>query len=402
MKIVVASYGSRGDVEPGAAVARELLRRGHDVRMAVPPNMLDFVESAGLAAVSYGPDARERMNPAQDLVRDLATKLHNPIGILSEVTEHVSRVTADKSAALTSLAHGVDLLLASFNEQGLAANVAEYHGIPLAALHFFPKRIWASGQLAPLVTREAEHAQRRLLGLPETSESALQRRAQRGWLEIQAYDEFCLPGPTAQWVEPDGLRPFVGALTLELPTEDDAEVLSWIAAGTPPIYFGFGSTPITSWAETVTMIGTVCAELGERALICSGANDFSDVLPPEGVKVVRAVNHAAIFPACRAVVHHGGAGTTAAGMRAGIPTLILWLWLDQPIWAAAVERLQVGLGRPFWAATSQSLLDDLRAILAPQCSARATEVAARMSTSADSVVRAADLLEDAARLDSVD
>ncbi len=161
-------------------------------------------------------------------------------------------------------------------------------------------------------------------------------------LEIQAYDELCLPGPAAAWVEPSDRRPFVGALTLELPTDSDEEVLSWIADGTPPIYFGFGSTPVSSPADTVGMISAACMQLGERALICSGANDFGDFAHVDHLKVVSAVNHAAVFPACRAVVHHGGAGTTAAGIRAGVPTLILWLWLDQPMWAAAVEQLKVG------------------------------------------------------------
>ena len=156
------------------------------------------------------------------------------------------------------------------------------------------------------------------------------RRSEQGSLEIQAYDELCLPGPAAEWVEPDGRRPFVGALTLELPTDADDEVLSWIAAGTPPIYFGFGSTPIASPADTVAVISAACAQLGERALICSGPNDFSRIPHFDHVKVVGAVNHAAIFPACRAVVHHGGAGTTAAGLRAGIPTLILWTgWISR-------------------------------------------------------------------------
>ena len=54
MKVALAGYGSRGDVEPLAAMGRELLRRGHDVCMAVPPNMLGFVESAGLTAVAFG------------------------------------------------------------------------------------------------------------------------------------------------------------------------------------------------------------------------------------------------------------------------------------------------------------------------------------------------------------
>lgn len=398
LKVVIASYGSRGDVEPGTAVARELLRRGHDVHLAVPPNMVAFAESAGLAAVAYGPDSRELMNGAMDLVRDLATKPQNPISLLSNVIEHVSQVTLDKSATLTSLTDGADLLLASFNEQGLAANVAEYQDIPLVALHLFPARLWASGAMSSLISRAAEDAQRHELGLPEANESATQRMADRGSLEIQAYDEFCLPGTTTDWVEPHSRRPFVGALTLELPAESDDAALSWIAAGTPPIYFGLGSTPIASPAETVAMISAVCTQLGERALICAGPNDLSRVPDSKHVKVVDAVNHAAIFPACRAVVHHGGAGTTAAGIRAGVPTLILWLWLDQPIWAAAVTQLGVGSGRALSATTQETLAIDLRSVLTPGCLTRARAVAAQMTKPATSAAHAVDLLENAARL----
>ena len=394
MRVVLVGYGSRGDVEPCAAVGRELLRRGHDVRMAVPPNMLGFVESAGLAAVAYGADSREQMDTATDVLRNLSTNIQNPISTLSDVIERVSRAKAEKTTMLASLANGADLLVAGFNEQGVAANVAEYHGIPLAALHFFPTRIWSSGGLGTVVTKETDDAQRVALGLPEaTASSAV--------LEIQAYDALCLPAPASEWVESDApgcSRPFVGALTLELPTDADDEVLSWIAAATPPIYFGFGSTPIESPAETVAVISAACAQLGERALICSGANDFSDIPHSEHVKVVRAVNHAAIFPACRAVVHHGGAGATAAGMRAGVPTLILWLWLDQPMWAAGVARLEVGSGRPFSASTLDSLVADLRCILTPQYVSRARDVAAQMTTSAKSVASAADLLEQLGRL----
>jgi UDP:flavonoid glycosyltransferase YjiC (YdhE family) len=187
-------------------------------------------------------------------------------------------------------------------------------------------------------------------------------------------------------------------LALELPTDADDEVLSWIASGTPPIYFGFGSTPIPSPAETAAVISAACARLGERALICGGPNDFSSMPHLDNVKVVAAVNNAAIFPVCRAAVHHGGAGTTAAAMRAGIPILVLWFWLDQPIWAAAVEQLKVGSARAFSASTLDSLVADLRSILSPECLARAREVAAQMTKSAESVATAADLLEETARL----
>jgi vancomycin aglycone glucosyltransferase len=392
VKFVVAGYGSRGDVEPCVAAAVELLRRGHDVSLAVPPNMLDFVESVGLAGVAYGPDSREEMNPGSALLGNIAPNMmQNPLSVVPDVVEHVTQVKVAKGATLTALAEGADLVLASFNEQGVAANVAEYYGIPAAAVHIFPEQIWSSGWLFSLMTQVAEDAQRRELGLPEATEPAPVS------LKIQAYDELCLPRLSAEWEDQGGQRPFVGALTLEEPTDADEDVLSWIAAGTPPIYFGLGSTPIKAPDDPFTMVTSACAQLGERVLICTGPNDFIGSPHPDHVKVVKAVNHAAIFPACRAVIQHGGSGTTAAVLRAGIPTLILWFWMDQPLWAAAVEHLKVGFGRPFSQTTVETLVTDLTTILAPRYAAAASEVATRMTKSAESRSRASDLLEAAAR-----
>ena len=185
----------------------------------------------------------------------------------------------------------------------------------------------------------------------------------------------------------------VGALTMELPTDADEEVASWIVAGKPPIYFGFGRSRIKSPDDTLAMIGAACAQLGERALVCAGWSDFKHDPDSEHVKVVGAVNFAATFPACRAVVHHGGAGTTAAGLRAGVPTLILWTDFLQPVWGAQIERLKVGTARRFSSATRESLVADLRTILAPQYLARAREIATQMTKPAESVAAAADLLE---------
>ena len=89
---------------------------------------------------------------------------------------------------------------------------------------------------------------------------------------------------------------------------------------------------------------------------------------------------------------------TAARLRAGMPTLILWIAFDQPFWAAAVKRLKVGSARRFAGTTQDSLVADLRRILAPQYVARAREFATRMTTPAASVATTADLLEETARL----
>ena len=189
---------------------------------------------------------------------------------------------------LTSLAgDGADLLITGAVFEQQAANVAEYYDIPLAILHFFPARV--NGHLLPILPsplirsgmmvyewlywrlfKALDDAQRRELGLPKAMGRPAQRITERGSLEIQAYDEVCFPGLAAEWAKYNGQRPFIGTLTLELPTDADEEVASWIAAGTPPIYFGFGSIEVESAADTVEMISAACAQLGERALVCGG------------------------------------------------------------------------------------------------------------------------------------
>jgi UDP:flavonoid glycosyltransferase YjiC (YdhE family) len=420
MKFVVVCHGTRGDVECCIAVGRELLRRGHEVRTAVPPDLVGFAESAGVAAIAYGPDLPAHLEAHRTFWKFFFRtpwRIRELIRLFREVWEPRAQRWGEMSTALTSLADGADLVFTGLVFEPIAANVAEYYDIPLAALHYFPLR--PNGQLLPMlpalgrsamrvdawlgwrVVKKLEDAQRRDLGLPKATGPWSRRIAERGSLEIQAYDEVCFPGLAAEWAKFDGRRPFVGPLTMELATDADEEVASWIAAGTPPIFFGFGSMAIESAADTFAMVSAVCTELGERALVCSAGTDFSDVRDLDYVKVVSAVNYPAAFPACRAVVHHGGAGTTAAGLRAGVPQLILSTDLDQTLWGVRVKRLKVGTARRFSTTTRESLVADLRTILAPQYVARAREIATRMTKPAESVAAAADLVENFARLGRV-
>ncbi|AGB20790.1 glycosyl transferase, UDP-glucuronosyltransferase [Mycobacterium sp. JS623] len=414
MKLALAAYGTRGDIEPSVAVGRELLRRGHDVRIAVPPDLVGFAETAGLAAVPYGLDTQAWLGVYRDFwtclfhrwwrVRELGS-------LWREMWKLSDQSWTQMSTTLTSLAEGADLLFAGQSYQEPAANVAEYHDIPFATLHNTPVRVngrllsrlppplarlamWAYDWLGWRLNKKIEDAQRRELGLPKATGPVSRRVAERGSLEIQAYDEVCFPGLAAEWTRWVGQRPFVGTLTMELTTEADEEVLSWIAAGAPPICFGFGSMPVESPSATVEMIAAACAEMGERALVCSGWSDYSEVPPFDHVKVVGAVNYATVFPACRAVVHHGGAGTLAASLRAGVPTLVLWIDGVQPVWASRVKLLKVGAVRSFSSTTRDSLTADLRRILAPEYALRAREIASRMTPSAESVAKAADLVEN--------
>jgi UDP:flavonoid glycosyltransferase YjiC (YdhE family) len=414
MKFVLAVHGTRGDVEPCAAVGMELQRRGHDVSMAVPPNLIGFIESAGLSGVAYGPDSGIQINQVAEFVRNL-TKAQNPLNLAQAGKELFVEGWAEMGRTLVELADGADLLMTGQTYHGVVANVAEYHNVPIAALHHFPMHV--NGQLAlpsapiprPLirtvmkgslrlysfVSKDADRTQRRELGLPPTSTAALQRIVDRGGPEIQAYDSALFPGLVEEW---NGRRPFVGALNMGLHTEPDDELESWIADGTPPIYFGFGSTPVQSPAETLAMIADVCAELGERALIYSPVHAAAGVSPAEHVKLVGLIDYSVNLPKCRAVVHHGGAGTTAAGLRAGMPTLILWDVADQPLWGAAVQRLKVGSTRRLSRINGKSLVKAIRSILAPDYVARAREISTQLANPADAVAKAADLMEESARV----
>lgn len=417
MKFVLACYGTRGDVEPSVALGRELMRRGHEVRMAVPPDLVDFAAAAGLPAVAYGPDLQEMLDAHRALWSRFSRnfwKVHQLIALWQEAWAPRIRCWEEMSETLKSLADDADMLITGLVFEEPAANIAEYYNIPLAALHYFPIR--TNGSLIPSlprlltrtamaanewvtwrITKKVEDAQRRELGLPKATDPSPQRITKRGALEVQAYDELSFPGLADEWAQFGCRRPFVGALTVGLPTTADDDVLSWIATGTPPIFFGFGSTPVQSPSETLEMIRVVCAELGERALVCAGASDFSDVSAHEHIKVVDAVNYAAIFPVCRAVVHHGGAGTTATALRAGVPQLILSTDLDQMMWGIRIKRLNVGTAQRLSKVTRTSLLTDLRRVLEEHYITRAREIATQMTTSAESAQTAADLVEEFAR-----
>jgi UDP:flavonoid glycosyltransferase YjiC (YdhE family) len=385
--------------------------------MAVPPDLIGFAESADLEAVAYGMQVEPQLDAYRDLWLSWTRhfwKIQDLIALCREGLNVITQQWADMSRTLVTLADGADLVSTSVGYEQPAANVADFYDIPFVAMHTMPWR--PNGQLFPLVpapltrsamtvydwlswrlTRQPEDAQRRELGLPRATGPSPRRIGERGSLEIQAYDDVCFPGLAAEWAKCGVRRPFVGTLTMELSTECDDEVASWIATGPPPICFASGSIPVESPADTIEMISTACARLGKRALVCGGGTDFSGISIADHVKVVGLVNYAAVFPGCRAIVHHGGSGTTAASMRAGVPELILWTVGDQPFWGNQIRRLKVGTARRFSTTTRESLFEDLRRVLAPECAVRAHELARQMTAPAESVAKVADLMEEAVR-----
>lgn len=214
MKFVLASYGTRGDIEPSLVVARELARRGHDVCLAVAPDSVGFVEAAGLPAVAFGLDTRTWL----DVYRNFWTTLFRSFWRIRELRQLwremwtlSDQCWAHINATLRSAAEDADVLIAGQAYQEPAANVAEYYGIPLITLHHVPVR--PNGRLVTilppalgraamtlfdwftwLLNKKVDDTQRRELGLPKATSPAAQRIARRGSLEVQAYDDVCFPG----------------------------------------------------------------------------------------------------------------------------------------------------------------------------------------------------------------
>jgi UDP:flavonoid glycosyltransferase YjiC (YdhE family) len=116
----------------------------------------------------------------------------------------------------------------------------------------------------------------------------------------------------------------------------------FLAAGPPPVYVGFGSMSTRSPQETTELVLRALSQTGQRALLSSGWGGLSELDLPENVFQVEAVPHDWLFPQMAAVVHHGGAGTTAAGLRAGVPSLIVPFFMDQHFWGRRVAELGAG------------------------------------------------------------
>ena len=302
LKFVVAGYGSRGDVEPFAAVARELRGRGHDVCLAVSPWMIGFVESAGLAAVPLARRSSPPRNPRSPTI----------------VVRRVMQMWSEWAAAYKTLASEGDLLLTGKGEQGLAANVADYHGIPHASLHFYPgDYATLGGVIGALPSRPKT---------PNDANWAYRTTPQPKPWRSRPTTSFASPGRQPNGRSRAGGGPSSGPDAGVADARRRRGLVVDRRGNAADLLRLRRRIQFPSPAETAAIITAACTQLGERALIVGGANDMSQVPAADHVKIVGGVNHAVIFPACRAVVHHGGAGTTAAGMRAGVPTLILWIW----------------------------------------------------------------------------
>ncbi|MFC8798915.1 glycosyltransferase [Promicromonospora sp. NPDC057138] len=436
MRHVLALVGSRGDVQPALAVGLELQRRGHEVVTGVAPNLVPLAERLGLDPVPLGIDSAALLG--SDLVRRDMRSTH-PVRRVRALRAVAAAGWDELRTGLLALLDdvgGADTVVTGLLGQEVAAAVAERRGLGMAALHYCPVRanrvvspvsgvrgpgatraVWALGERVRWgLTRRAENGQRAELGLGATRVHLPTRLRDAGVVEVQAYDPVLVPGLADEW---GPRRPLTGFLALDDAARArlreagsdgglDAGLDAWLDDGDPPVYVGFGSMPVADPPALLAAVDAACAELGVRALVSAGWNDFSAAGGPDAsvdekrVRVVGAVDHAAVLPRCRAAVHHGGAGTTGAVLRAGLPAVVGWYSADQPMWGELLRGAGAGVARRASTLTQPGVLAGaLSEVLDDATAARAAALGARLVPADRAVAAAADAIDGSTNPGSV-
>ena len=392
LRFLLATYGSRGDVDPMLALGRALVARGHQVVLAGPP---DFVGYAARWDIDY-----RAMGQSMEafLARNSEAVHGNPLGLARAIKRDVATGVAAQFELLTELAREADRVVAA-SLVFAARSCAEHAGRPYRYIAFAPESFpsrhhpglgerrqnlptwfnrcswWVTQRLDNWLLRAPINRGRAKLRLPPIR-NALAHFAGPSF-SLLATDVELAPLP------PDVLvpNPPTGAMLLDEDGPLPEEVAAFLAAGPPPAYVGFGSMPDARPEDTRTLIVESVRRAGCRALVYAGAGaGIGRDLGPD-ILTVGTLAHGTLFPRLAMAVHHGGAGTSARAARAGIPQVILPHLLDQFPWSARLARR--GLApRPlcFRNLTSQGLALRMREALEdPAMRATAADLARKLA-----------------------
>lgn len=401
MRITILAMGSRGDVQPAAVLGAELAHRGHDVVLATTDDLAHFGEAVGLPVVPFGFEMRAflRSEQGQEFLRN--SNVHEYLEGFVKMKTTFAQVL---QPAMVRACADADVIVSNLLLLEDASCLAEANGAAVVGLHHAPRRsnsrfpsFMLTRRRVPRLLNRATHALyarwewkatasyvngfRRTLGLAPTTVPIARRLAKVDALEPQAYSAALVP----ELVDWSPRFPLTGPV---VPTREqrerwgeatwDAELEEWLTAGDPPVFFGFGSMPVADPAALFSVVQQVCAELDVRGLVGAGWTDVATADATDRVRVVGPVDHTLLLPRCAAAVHHGGAGTTAASVGAGLPTVVCAIAFDQPFWGRRLHDLDIGTWFPFRELTAARLTEALRTVLTEQTAGRARRIGAAL------------------------
>ena len=335
-RVLLAPFGTRGDCQPLLHLGVRLQEEGHDVLVAGPPNFVQTASQLELAYEAYGPDI-------QELLVDAITG--GGIGLIDEIKvfiELFSKLAAESVDVLSTLGRDRDVIVGSGVQVG-ARTAAHLVGCGYRYVLFCPQLLISSDHAPPLgvIADGGELLNRGLWWAYEEAvrhfiQPHMDRARSAAGLEqlVAPWDYLLKPGEGILACDPEVFPApegwdvrCVGSLRLTPSGELDEELEAFLAAGPPPIYVGFGSMPSPDPADATAKVLEAAA--GVRLVLSSGWAGLGEGDLPDHVFQVGPCAHHLLFPRCAAVVHHGGAGTLATALRAGVPQGVVAHVADQ-------------------------------------------------------------------------
>ena len=361
MKLDIVTIGSRGDVQPYLALGLGLQRAGHTVKILTDPFFESFVRGEGLDFAPIHADPRQAL---QDDIRKVAG---NPFKFIRWLDRRFIPLTRSFMQDLLASSSHSDAILYSVLAF-VASHVASAIPIPslpvyLHPIHptryfhspgspgfpdWLPFRGWLnwwsfrSSNLAFfwIVRKTIDRCRQEVLGLPPVPWKVYASLDYAESPLIYGYSPLVIPKPPdwGDWLHVTGYWFLEQAAGWQPP----AALLDFLQSGPPPVYIGFGSMPEAEALELTALVADALQRLELRGILHEGWGELGASGLPANMFRVQSVPHDWLFPRMAALVHHGGAGTTAAGLRAGVPAVIVPFFADQPFWGERVYRLGVG------------------------------------------------------------
>lgn len=364
MHILLIGFGSRGDVQPLLALGQGLQQAGYDVSIAAASNFKSLVEDAGLGYAYIGADMQTLMSSddGKHWVENSKGNYFKQAQVMRRIINQAGEDVVNDLMTATSEA---DVLVSGLSSFGLIDAIATHQNKPhltilLAPMH--PTRTHAA-TMQPIVPRSNIFLNRLsgTIGQYFThwifKEATNQLRENLGQAPLKfkqfstAYNRRV---PTLYGLSPQMMpRADDWAEHIHVTgywfhdVADDWQasqaLLDFLDAGPAPVYIGFGSMSSSDPAATTRLMIDALQQTGQRGIIHSGWAELNERDLPDSVFLLDYAPHEWLFPKMAAVIHHGGAGTTAVALRAGVPNSVIAHMADQPYWGRRVHELGVGL-----------------------------------------------------------
>ncbi|HWA30289.1 MAG TPA: glycosyltransferase [Rhizomicrobium sp.] len=420
MIVSVIAAGTRGDAQPPAMLCRELARYGHEVRFIAQREFADMIEGSDVLLRPLPGDLHTELNSAD--AQKFFAGGGNPLTFLRWFYDVGRKFAAQLTPALAEFTAGSHMIvgtgLADYASNIMArvhkTKAAHAYMQPAIPTREFPCALfsvppfdlpgWANKleariyfETAWLGARPIANVAHKMLGLPPPPwRVPVLEELNRGQPFLMAYSEAFLPKPK-DW--PDHVE-VTGFWFRDTPAswQPPADLVRFIESGPPPIYAGFGSMVMKDPEATVNAVLEAVAKNNARAVIASGWSGYRPEKLPDNVFAVDSIPHDWLLPKMAAGIHHGGAGTTGACLRAGIPQVVVPFVGDQFFWGLQVEKRGVAPKRiPHSTLTAQALGDAIGKVLSdPAMRKRAAEMGERVRAE-NGLARAAAVIEQVVR-----